>query len=98
MYKVLAVREYNLIENQNNYLNVTTGGLRIDNTHYITVICENEETHKRERFDFYKGYERKSFNGKIDYYGYSGNYNLLIVGDRFEIKETKKFPVVVIKK
>jgi len=58
--------------------------------HTIVVICENEETHKRERFEFYKGYEDKILK-ETHYFGYSGVYDLLIAGDRFKIEEPSAY-------
>ena len=57
---------------------------------FVVVICENEANNKRERFVFYRGYQRECL-GDTYYYGYSGDFDLLIAGDRFEIKETSTY-------
>ena len=99
MYKVLEVREYNNTSKGSfhNSYGGSGGSVDVVQRHIIAVICENEETNKRERFEFYKGYEDKVLR-ETCYFGYTGDYDLLIVGDRFEIKETRTYKQVVITK
>ena len=97
MYKVLEVREYKS-EFHGYYSHYNDHSITIHDKRFIVVICENEENNKRERFVFYKGYQRECF-GDTYYYGYSGDFDLLIAGDRFEIKETSTYQQVnIIKK
>ena len=97
MYKVLAVREYISIGSGSYRTGYGGGGgsLSVGTTHYTAVICQDLSTNKRERFDFYYGYQDE-FLGNTRYYGYRGDYELLVPGDLFEIKETSTYNTVVI--
>lgn len=97
MYKVLEVREFNSISkcSFNRDCDKTSGSVNVTQRHIIAVVCKNEETNKRERFEFYKGYEWKMFK-ETCYVGYSGDYELLVAGDRFEIKNTPTYKQVLI--
>ena len=97
MYKVLDIREYRISSGGSFHKDCygSGGSVETKSKHYTDVICEDTETHKRERFTFYKGYESAMF-GKKHYYGYMGDFHLLIIGDVFEIKETMKYPTIVI--
>lgn len=95
MYKVLEIREYQSTSKGSfhNSYGGTGGSIGLNQRRIVVAICENEETHERERFEFYKGYEDKVLR-ETCYFGYSGDYDLLIAGDRFEIKETSKYKQV----
>ena len=96
-YKVLDVREYESVTN-GNYRNSYGGGggnVNLSSKHYIVAICINIETNKRVRHTFYEGYEDK-FLGKNVYYGYTGDFNLIVPGDLIEIKETSTYKRVEI--
>lgn len=97
MYKVLDVREIVTISGgstRNGYYG-GPGSFTPDSTKYTVVIAEDEE-HKRKRFEFRAGYTSE-FLGKTCYYGYSGDYNLLVPGDYFEIEETSTYSNVILK-
>ena len=81
-YKVLDVREY---------VNVNTS-----KKHVYVVIAEECETHKRKRFEFYKGCESPGLYGGIFHCGNSGDYALLIPGDVFKIEKEFKYDKVVL--
>ena len=92
MYKVLDVRENTLISGgsyRQNY-GSTSGTIENHSRRYVVVICLNEETGKRERIVFSSAYEEKIL-WTTYYIGYTGDYDLLIPGDRFEIKKTSKY-------
>lgn len=94
MYKVLDVREIVTIQggSTSNGVYGGSGSYSVNSTQYTVVIAEDEE-HKRKRFEFKAGYTSK-FLGKTSYYGYSGDYELLVPGDHFEIEETATYPNV----
>lgn len=97
MYKVLDVREYKSIGSgsyHTDYCGVG-GKTSIETMHFTAVICQDLGTNERKRFDFYYGY-KDDFLGKTKYYGYRGDYVLLVPGDLFEIKETSTYDTVVI--
>ena len=94
MYKVLSVREYDSI--QEGYISGSSYGrhpIYIDKTHYVVAICENTETGKRSRFDFFPGY-KNTWLGETRYYGYAGEYELIVPGDTIEIKESSTYKEV----
>ena len=96
MYKVLDVREYKGIaegEYRQNYGTVG-GNINVRTTHCIVVICI-DETGERVRFEFYPGY-KDTFLGKTHYYGYVGDYCLIVPGDIIDIKETSTYKKVEI--
>ena len=97
MYKVLDIREFKSVNGGqfNSNYGSNSGNFATQQVNIVVAICENEETHEIERFEFYKGYESE-FLGETCYYGYSGEFDLLIVGDRFEIKKTSTFKNVAI--
>lgn len=86
-YKVLDVRErestYTYTEYHTSYKAIHT---------VFTVIAEDNEG-KRRRFNMYGKYKSKDF-GEWCYYGYEGDFDLLVKGDWFEIEETAAWPVV----
>lgn len=97
MYKVLDVRE--VIEiGSGSVSNHSYGGsnsMSIKSTRKIVVIAEDDEYKERKRFHFYDGY-KEEFLGKMQYYGYSGDFDLLVPGDKFEVRETSTWPAVLI--
>lgn len=95
IYKALDVREHILIGDIEWRNGSTCLGGRVysTTTDYYVVICENTSNHKRERFEFRKGYETE-FAGKTHYYGYTGDYALIIPGDHFIIQKTSTYDEV----
>ena len=94
MYKVLDVREYDSIRE----CSLSSGGygshpIHMDKTHYVVAICENTTHGKRVRFDFYPGH-KDTFLGEDRYYGYAGEYELIVPGDIIDIKETSTYKEV----
>ena len=94
MYKVLDVREIFTVHggSTTNAIYGGSGSYSVDSTQYVVVIAE-DEAHKRKRFEFRDGYTSK-FLGETRYYGYSGDYNLLVPGDYFEVEKTSTYPNV----
>ena len=100
MFKVLEVREIKYAVSRS----CSTGSsysssvsITNDTHHEFIVICKEMETDKRKRFSFTKGYTSKGYDKCTTYYyGYQGDYNLLIVGDIFTIEKTNTFDKVVI--
>ena len=82
MFKVLDVREIEKLEKIDNSYGIASIKTRMI---YI-VIAENHSTHDRVRFEFYDGYNETILN-KTKYYGYKGDFDILIKGDYFEIEE-----------
>lgn len=95
MYKVLEVREYDEISRGHYGGNSGCGSFDVEKLHIFAVVCVNEDTGERERFAFYKGHEGKGLYGKA-FYGYAGDYSLLIAGDRFKIEDTLTYPRISI--
>lgn len=94
MYKVLSVREYDSI--RECHLSNSGYGqhpIYLDKTHYVVAICESTKTSKRVRFDFYPGH-KDTFLGEDRYYGYAGEYELIVPGDIIEIKESSTYKEV----
>ena len=91
-YKVLDVREY--FVDLKGYLH-TNSDCNINGRHIFAIICKDEETGERRRFHFFEGYTRE-FLKEESYYGYSGDYNLLVPGDRFKIIQTDTYKKVKI--
>lgn len=94
MYRVLDVREYDSIRE----CSLSSGGygshpIHMDKTHYVVAICENTTHGKRVRFDFYPGH-KDEFLGEDRYYGYAGEYELIVPGDIIDIKETSTYKEV----
>ena len=92
MYKVLDVREYDELDKGTNY---RCGTMLIQKTHYVVAICEDTETNKRSRFEFYSG-EARAVLGDTYYDGYIGDYKLIAPGDIIMIEKTTTFKKVVI--
>lgn len=92
MYQVLDVREHDDLERLNgwyinNNIDNTTRSLYFKKRRYYSIIAENLLTNKRVRFDFYDGYQETSTfkTIKTTYYGYKGDFALLMIGDKFDI-------------
>lgn len=92
IYKALDVREYRVVGDLTMHNGYGGSSSRIDGkaTDYFAVICENTHTHKRERIEFYKGREW-DFMGTTHYYGYTGDYMLIVPGDHFIIEKTSTY-------
>ena len=97
MYKVLDVREIVIISGGSTSKGVYGGSdsFGVESTEYVVVIAEDKNKH-RKRFEFKAGY-KSQFLGETCYYGYTGDYNLLVPGDYFEIEETSTYPRVKLK-
>lgn len=94
MYKVLSVREYDSIHecrlSNNGY---GQHPISLDKNHYVVAICESTKTGERVRFDFCPGY-KETFLGETRYYGYAGEYELIVPGDIIVIKESSTYKEV----
>ncbi len=89
MYKALDVREVSkcYTGRVNNEIYGHGGQLTINETTYIVVIAENLATRDRKRFSFYPP-RKEEFLGEMCYYGYTGDYDVLVPGDFFEVEDT----------
>jgi hypothetical protein len=67
----------------------------IDKREYIVVIAERVWNNERCRFELYSGYQ-DTFLNKNKYYGYQGQWNMIVPGDVFEIEETNTYDKVTI--
>lgn len=96
MYRVLDVRE--VIEiSSGRVSNHTYGGsnsMSINTRRKVVIIAEDENK-QRKRFHFYDGY-KDTFLGKTSYYGYEGDFDLLVPGDLFEIEKTSTWDTVTL--
>jgi hypothetical protein len=95
MYKALDVREVieissGSVSNYPSYYG--SNSMSINTSRKIVVIAEDENK-KRKRFHFYDSY-KDTFLGKPSYYGYEGDFDLLVPGDNFEVEETSTWPNV----
>lgn len=90
-YKVLDVREQ---ESTYSHTDRTT---TYTSTHTVFIIIAEDTAGKRKRFHMYDGYT-SLFLGKWSYYGYKGDFDLLVKGDWFEIEkpEDSFWPVVTV--
>lgn len=93
IYKVLDVRE--IMSKINGHTYKTAGDINISYTPLYVVIAENIQTKERERFEFYKGYTSMFLDEELCH-GYSGDYCVLVPGDRFEIIQTDTYKKVKI--
>ena len=90
-YKVLDVREkestYNYTDRTNTYAN----------THTVYVIIAEDKDGKRKRFHMYDAYKSLFLNEWL-YYGYEGDFDLIVKGDWIEIEkiENALWPKVTI--
>ena len=94
MYKVLDVREIVTFwgGSVHNGVYGGSGSVDVNSRQYIVVIAEDED-HKRKRFEFCASY-KKEFIGEDCYYGYRGEYDILVPGDKFIIEKTSTWPKV----
>ncbi len=94
MYKVLDVREIITIcgGSVNNGVHGGSSNFNVGSKRYQVVIAE-DENHKRRRFEFCEAY-KSEFLGETSYYGYIGNFEILIPGDYFEVEKTYSWPKV----
>jgi hypothetical protein len=95
MYKALDVREVieigsGSVSNHPSYCG--SNSMSIESTRKIVVIAVDEENN-RKRFTFYDGH-KEMFLGRMSYYGYAGDFDLLVPGDKFEVEETSTWPSV----
>lgn len=91
-YKALDVREIIRI-GSGSVTNHSYGGgnsVSLSNTEYVVCIAEDIETGVRTRFEFKPAHKDVTL-GKVYYYGYTGNYDLLVPGDIFEFEETPTY-------
>jgi hypothetical protein len=99
-YKVLDVREL-IIANHGSVSSGSysggTGSVNLEVLRRTVVIAEDKNTH-RKRFEFYEGYPDRNYHGETVYYGYRGDYDLLVPGDEFVVEETSTYPTVNITK
>lgn len=95
MFKVLDVREVTRISSgrvsQDTYGG--SGSISFKETVIVVVIAEDENG-ERVRFEFYPKY-KDSFLDSTMYYGYTGDFNELIPGDKFIIEDTTTWQRVV---
>ena len=88
-YKVLDVREKESTYSYTDYTTTNTA------THTVFVILAEDPEGKRKRFHMYDGF-KSLYMGKWSYYGYEGDFDLLVKGDWFQIKQTSTWPVVTV--
>lgn len=88
-YKVLDVREKESTYSYTNRTNTYTA------THTVFVVIAEDKGGNRTRFCMYDGY-KSLFLNNWSYYGYEGDFDLLVKGDWFEIEPTSTWPVVKI--
>ena len=95
IYKVLDVRELMYLSSGRVCNGTYSGGnssMSVENSREFIVIAEDEKC-KRRRFHFYDGHEEK-FLGEMCYYGYKGDFDILVPGDKFELVETSTYKEV----
>lgn len=95
IYKVLDVRELMYLSSgrvSNGAYSGGCGSMSTVNEREFVVIAE-DESYERHRFHFYDGHEEE-FLGKMCYYGYKGDFNILVTGDKFELVETSTYKEV----
>ena len=88
-YKVLDVRErestYSYTEYHQNYTA----------KHIVFTIIAEDKDGNRRRFCMCDNYKSKDF-GEWCYYGYEGDFDLIVKGDWIEIEQTDTWPKVTI--
>lgn len=97
MLKTLSVREYDKLDEvtYSNGCGGNSGRIQIKKTHYVVIVAADTETKQRKRIAFSEAHASELF-GRTIYEGYTGDYQLLVPGDIFEIQETHTFRKVVI--
>lgn len=94
MYKALDVREYTKIGKVQVFKGYASHLHVLVPQHLrVVVIAKDVETSKRKRFEFFPKYEFE-LGGKTHYGGYTGNYELIVPGDYFEVEQTEDCPHV----
>ena len=90
-YKVLDVREKEQTYSYTDRTNTYTA------THTVFVIIAEDVNGKRKRFHMYDSY-KSLFLNDWSYYGYEGDFDLLVKGDWFEIEQPEDsfWPVVTV--
>lgn len=91
-YKALDVREIIRVTSGSS-TNHSYGGsnsISLDTIEYVVCIAKDLETGNRVRFEFKRAY-KDTFMGKTYYYGYTGDYHLLVPGDTFELEDTNTY-------
>lgn len=93
-YKVLDVREHTAIGNGLLISGgINRGTIHMPQSQHVVVIALNTTTNERVRLEFFEPF-KMTFNNKVQYHGHMGDYNVLIPGDYFCIKETDQWPQV----
>ena len=95
MYRVLDVREVVDIISGRVSNNPYCGGsnsMQLETRREVIVIAEAENG-ERERFQFYDGH-KDAFLGSTSYYGYKGDFDLLVPGDLFKVEKTSTWDTV----
>lgn len=89
MYRALDVREVISISTGrvSNEIYGHGGSLDLQTRTNFVVIAENIETKDRKRFSFYSPY-KSEFLGEPMYCGHTGDYQVLVPGDLFEVEDT----------
>jgi hypothetical protein len=90
MYKVLDVREhkYAVARSCGTGSNYSSSVAVTNDTHHeFVVICMELATKERKRFVFYDGHKTEDKFWGTHYYGYKGDFNLLVAGDLFEVEK-----------
>lgn len=92
IYKALDIREIIRVfsGSSTNHSYGGSNSISINSTEYVVCIAKDLETGNRVRFDFKSPY-KDTFMGKTYYYGYTGDYHLLIPGDTFELEQTDTY-------
>lgn len=92
IYKALDIREIIRVLSGSSTKNAysASNSVSLDSKEYVVCIAKDLETGNRVRFEFKRPYT-DSFMGQTYYYGYTGDYKLLIPGDTFELEETSTY-------
>lgn len=101
MFKVLDIREhkYSIARSCGSGSAYSSNvSVQSETHHEFVAICEELETGIRRRFVFSEGHKSKGYAGDYHYYGYQGDYDLLVIGDIFEIEPTSTYDKVIILK
>ena len=97
MFKVLDVREY--ISTDSGSISIegyaSSNAVHLSQTLITAVIALDLTKGIRTRFKFFDGY-KDIFLGKNHYYGYTGDFALLVPGDTFDIETNNDFYTKVI--
>ena len=94
-FKALDVRECIDITSLRGTACGYSTSISIDKREHIVVIAERVGNNERYRLELYSGYQ-DTFLNKNNYYGYQGQWNMIVPGDVFEIEETSTYDKVTI--